>query len=333
MSAWRMPGGAGGWGPGTRDRGPGEPKPKPGARDPGPGVRKPGPRRWDGVAGIRELAREHGRIGVSSDKAPPSIFCHPGFCREPEGRLDSGFHRRLRRRWPRHDDVFFSGRKIAGTARRIAGLLLLAAVLAGCERGMHEMYQQPKNKPLTPSPLWPDGNSSRPQVEGTVPHSAGALAGTTSGRKEVVYPLPPAGPAGGVDAEGKPLAQAGRAAEPGYSNPLPITMALLQRGRQRFDIYCAPCHSRAGDGDGMIARRGFPHPPSYHTARLRNAPDSHFYQVITHGYGVMFPYATRVSPHDRWAIVAYIRALQLSQHAPASELGPADLAKLRGGTK
>ncbi|HVX04263.1 MAG TPA: c-type cytochrome [Rhodanobacteraceae bacterium] len=198
---------------------------------------------------------------------------------------------------------------------------------------MHEMYDQPKYKPLTSSPLWADGNSSRPQVPGTVPHSAGALAGTTSGRLDLVALVPPAGPVGGVGANGKPLARAGAAAVPGYANPLPITPQLLARGRQRFDIYCAPCHSRAGDGDGMIAERGFPHPPSYHTAALRNAPDSHFYKVITDGYGVMYPYADRISPHDRWAIVAYIRALQLSQHASKSDLSEADLAKLRAVTQ
>ena len=207
--------------------------------------------------------------------------------------------------------------------------VLATIALAGCERGMHEMYDQPKYKPLTSSPLWADGNSSRPQVPGTQPYSAGALAGTTSGRTGRVALVPPAGPVSGVDANGKPLARAAAAAAPGYSNPLPITPQLLARGQQRFDIYCAPCHSRAGDGDGMIAERGFPHPPSYHTAALRNAPDSHFYQVITHGYGVMYPYADRISPHDRWAIVAYIRALQLSQHAPRSELSAADLARLK----
>ncbi|HKU78790.1 MAG TPA: cytochrome c [Rhodanobacteraceae bacterium] len=194
---------------------------------------------------------------------------------------------------------------------------------------MHEMYDQPKYKPLTSSPLWADGNSSRPQVPGTEPYSSGALAGTTSGRKGRGGLIPAAGPVSGVDANGQPLARAGAAASPGYSNPLPITPTLLTRGRQRFDIYCAPCHSRVGDGDGMIAERGFPHPPSYHTTALRSAPDSHFYQVITHGYGVMYPYADRIAPHDRWAIVAYIRALQLSQHAPRSELSAADLAKLK----
>jgi len=113
------------------------------------------------------------------------------------------------------------------------------------------------------------------------------------------------------------------------TNPLDLTPALLARGRNRFDIYCAPCHSRAGDGDGMIVRRGFPRPPSYHIDRLRNAPDGHFYQVISNGYGVMYPYGDRIDPDDRWAIVAYIRALQLSQHAPAGLLDPQDRARLR----
>jgi mono/diheme cytochrome c family protein len=103
----------------------------------------------------------------------------------------------------------------------------------------------------------------------------------------------------------------------------PITMALLERGRQRFDIYCAPCHGRFGDGSGMIVQRGFPHPPSYYSDALRNAPSQHFYDVITHGYGVMFPYAERVEPADRWAIVAYIRALQASATAKIADV-PAD---------
>ncbi|MGN6729114.1 MAG: c-type cytochrome [Rhodanobacteraceae bacterium] len=214
---------------------------------------------------------------------------------------------------------------------RIAVLACAVLALTGCERGMHEMYNQPKYKPLTPSPLFADGNASRRQVPGTVPRSAGALAGTSSGRLGRVTDAHAAGPVTGVDAQGKPLAQGGPGAQAGYSNPLPITPQLLRRGQQRFDIYCAPCHSRAGDGDGMIARRGFPHPPSYHTDALRNAPDSHFYDVITDGYGAMFAYADRVSPHDRWAIVAYIRALQLSQHAPASELSREDWEKLNGG--
>ena len=102
--------------------------------------------------------------------------------------------------------------------------------------------------------------------------------------------------------------------EPPSPRP-PRTLALLEHGRERYDIYCAPCHSPVGDGDGLVARRGFPHPPSYHQDRLRQAPDQHFYDVITNGYGAMASYAQRVSPADRWAIVEYIRALQLSQHA------------------
>jgi mono/diheme cytochrome c family protein len=211
--------------------------------------------------------------------------------------------------------------------------LTLVTLLGGCESGMHEMYDQPKNKPHTPSSLFPDGSASRPQVRGTVPYSAGAWAGASSGRRGAVTLMPPAAPVTGVDAQGRPLARGGAAAAPGFANPLPITPALLARGQNRFNIFCAPCHSRAGDGDGMIARRGFPAPPSYHTARLRNAPDSHFYDVISRGYGVMYPYADRVSPHDRWAIVAYIRALQLSQHAPASALTPRDLHLLDGAVR
>ncbi len=103
----------------------------------------------------------------------------------------------------------------------------------------------------------------------------------------------------------------------------PLTMALLERGRQRFDIYCAPCHSRTGDGNGIIVQRGFPRPPSYHSEELRSAANYHFYDVITHGHGVMFSYADRVEPSDRWAIIAYIRALQASASATIADV-PAD---------
>ena len=204
-------------------------------------------------------------------------------------------------------------------------VVCLVLSLAGCERGVHEMYEQPKYKPLTPTELFADGNSSRPQVPGTIARSAGASAGSSSGRDGAVTLARAPGPTIGVDASGRPLAPG---KEPVYSNPFPTTPELLQRGRERFNIYCAPCHSLAGDGDGMIARRGFPTPPSYHTDRLRNAPDSHFYQVISNGYGVMYSYADRVAPPDRWAIVAYIRALQLSQHTPASLLSDEDRGRL-----
>ena len=104
--------------------------------------------------------------------------------------------------------------------------------------------------------------------------------------------------------------------------PPPVTLALLERGQQRFDIYCGPCHSRVGDGHGMIVQRGFPAPPSYYIDRLRQASVQHFYDVITNGYGAMFPYAARVMPADRWAIVAYIRALQASANAHLADVPP-----------
>lgn len=207
-------------------------------------------------------------------------------------------------------------------------LVLLCMGLAGCERAMHDMYQQPKDKPLSPSTLFDNGNSARVPPPGSQPMASGAAADTSSGRRGSVQPVPAPGPALPLDDQGRPLPQ-GDVGATRYANPLPVSMALLQRGQQRFDIYCAPCHGRSGTGDGMIVRRGFPAPPSYHTERLRHAPDSHFYQVISNGYGVMYPYADRIAPADRWAIVAYIRALQLSQHAPRDRLDAQDLARLQ----
>ena len=104
--------------------------------------------------------------------------------------------------------------------------------------------------------------------------------------------------------------------------PPPVTMALLERGQARFDIYCAPCHSRVGDGQGMIVQRGFPAPPSYYIERLQKAPVQHFYDVITDGYGAMYSYADRVAPAERWAIIAYIRALQASANAQLADVPP-----------
>lgn len=212
-------------------------------------------------------------------------------------------------------------------ASRVAGIACVALALPGCERAMHDMYDQRRYKPLAPSEIFPHGQIARPLPDGTVVASAGALAGTSSGR---LGDQPVANePAGVVPIgdDGQPLLHAGAtpaSLQPASRNPLPITMALLARGRERFDIYCTPCHGVAGFGDGVVVQRGFPAPPSYHTERLRRAPDSHFYGVITHGYGAMFSYADRVESSDRWAIVAYIRALQLSQHAQWSDL-PADV--------
>src|SRR5690349_6371225 len=176
-------------------------------------------------------------------------------------------------------------------------LAFMMLALAGCEKLARNMYDQPRYKPMRASALFPDGTSARAPVPGTLAASSGTLAGTSSGRV-------------GADVE---LERA--KAEAATRNPYPVTMALLHRGQERFNIYCAPCHSPLGDGDGMVPRRGFPHPPSYHDERLRQAPDRHFYDVMTNGYGIMRSYADRVSPEERWAIVAYIRALQLSQYA------------------
>jgi mono/diheme cytochrome c family protein len=193
---------------------------------------------------------------------------------------------------------------------RLAALLPLCIALAACEKAKQDMYDQPKYKTMAHSDLFGDGASARPLPEGTMPHSSGGFAGASSGRV------------------GEAAVLAARQALNAQSNPYPVDMQLLARGRERYTIYCMPCHSAAGDGDGWVVRRGFPAPPSYHSERLRRAPDRHLFDVISKGYGIMYPYADRIEPADRWAIVAYIRALQLSQYAPASALPPAVAAHL-----
>jgi mono/diheme cytochrome c family protein len=112
------------------------------------------------------------------------------------------------------------------------------------------------------------------------------------------------------------------------AKPPPLSLALLERGQQRFDIYCAPCHSPLGDGHGRVVERGFPAPPSYYSKALRTASFQHFYDVITHGYGIMYSYADRVAPRDRWAIAGYIRTLQQSRDTPVASLSPQERARL-----
>ncbi len=169
----------------------------------------------------------------------------------------------------------------------------------GCRLDMHV---EPRYDPLSASTLFPDGRSERPMVPGTV--ARGHLR-----TDELLY-------TGRINGQ---LANV---------FPFPITKADLERGRQRYDIYCTPCHDYAGTGDGMIVRRGFPAPPSYHIARLVNAPVGHFFDVMTNGYGTMYSYADRVSVKDRWRIAAYIRALQLSQNATLSEVPQNERLKL-----
>jgi mono/diheme cytochrome c family protein len=182
---------------------------------------------------------------------------------------------------------------------RGALLVTLLVGLAACRQDMHD---QPKYRPLRPSAFFRDGRASRPVVEGTVPRGALALdAARATGRI------------------GKEYAR----------NPLPRTVATFRRGRERYDIYCAPCHDRVGNGNGMIVRRGYKQPPSLHVDRLRDAPVGHFYDVITNGLGAMPDYSAQISVADRWKIVAYVRALQLSQRAAPGDVPPGEMEKLR----
>ena len=213
-----------------------------------------------------------------------------------------------------------------GLVATLVSLMLTIASLSGCEKTFEDMYDQPKYKPLAASTLWIDGRSSRSPVAGSIPRSEGAQAGPSSGRLGVAIPGPDVPrPLPTIVANAAALGDSDIAKRDSW------TLSLLERGRARYDIYCAPCHSQVGDGDGMIVRRGFPRPPSFHSERLRNASDEHLYAVITHGYGVMYSYAGRVPPDDRRAIVAYIRALQLSQNATLDELSAEARASL-GGT-
>ena len=201
-----------------------------------------------------------------------------------------------------------------------AAIAATAMLVAGCSCRLCDMDQQPKHPSATPSAFFADGTSSRLPPPGSVMRAKGDLAATSGGRL-------------GADAVAD--AAAARAADRLPDRP---SAALLTRGRERYGIYCLPCHGPGGDGDGPVVERGFPAPPSYHLDRLRAAPDRHFFDVVSNGYGVMLPYADRVAPADRWAIAAYVRALQLSRHAPVAELPPALQAALAasapmGGTR
>jgi cytochrome c len=169
----------------------------------------------------------------------------------------------------------------------------------GCRQDMHV---QPKYEPLDASAFFADGRSARPPVPGTVARGELRI-------NEALY----SGKVNGV---------------PVNAFPFPITRKDLERGRERYNIYCSPCHDYTGNGRGMVVQRGFPAPPSYHIDRLRNAPVGHFFDVMTNGYGTMYSYAARVSPEDRWRIAAYIRALQLSQHATINDVPEEQRSKL-----
>jgi mono/diheme cytochrome c family protein len=200
--------------------------------------------------------------------------------------------------------------------------LILLLALAGCQQ---KMAVQPSYRPDEPSAFFPDGRADRPAVPGTVArgHLRTDLALFSGRRARQARDW--AAPAAVVAAAGAglPAALGAAAAEEDThvtSFPFPVTRAVLQHGRDRYTIYCAVCHDPLGTGRGKIVERGYTRPPSYHIARLREAPVGHFFDVITNGYGSMPEYKQQVPPRDRWAIVAYVRALQLSQHFPEAGL-------------
>jgi mono/diheme cytochrome c family protein len=177
---------------------------------------------------------------------------------------------------------------------------LLAAGLPGCGTLRQDMANQPRQNPLSPAQFFPDDRSARPIMDNTVVHGA-------------------------IDED--PLFTS----KDSNAFPLPLTKELLDRGQDRYEIFCSPCHGLQGDGNGMVTLRGMKHPPTYHQDRLRNSPNGYFFDVITNGFGAMNGYSAQLVPRDRWAIVAYLRALQLSRNAPVNEL-PADLKdKLMAG--
>ena len=164
---------------------------------------------------------------------------------------------------------------------------------AGCRYLRQDMANQPKSKPLSPSDFFEDGRSERPLVENTV--ARGSLADDA-----LLVP------------------------KDSNAFPLPVNRELLERGQDRYKIFCTPCHGLQGDGNGMVAMRGMKHPPSFHADRLRQAPNGYFFDTITNGFGAMYGYSAQIPPRDRWAIVAYVRALQLSRNAKVADL-PAEL--------
>lgn len=172
-------------------------------------------------------------------------------------------------------------------------VLIATGFLCGCRQ---DMRNDSRLKPLEETSFFADRNSSRPLVKGTIPRGGAHeddffWTGESAGRLVRGFPAP-------------------------------VTAGFLARGRERYNIYCSVCHGLTGKGNGMVVQRGFPSPPSLHEQRLRDAPEGHFFNVITHGYGAMYSYGARVTPEDRWAIIAYIRALQLSQNSRWKDVPP-----------
>jgi len=183
--------------------------------------------------------------------------------------------------------------------RRSVLVVSLIALLAGCRQDMHD---QPKFRPYRGTDFFGDARSARPLVAGTV--------------------------ARGQLQEESLLAAAKSGTAFADALPMPVDEGLLRRGQERYTIYCSPCHGRLGRGDGMVVRRGYRQPSSFHVDRLRAQPAGYFFDAISHGFGAMPDYAAQIPVADRWAIVAYVRVLQLSQNVPASDLTPEARAQL-----
>lgn len=186
-------------------------------------------------------------------------------------------------------------------------VLAALAMLAGCRQDMHD---QPRYRPYAKSAFFPDGRGSRPQVENTI--ARGQL------KENVALHF------------GKPSKDS-----KDWVTALPVKLdkALLERGRQRFNIYCSPCHGMLGDGEGMVVQRGFKHPPSFHSDKMHQQPVGYYFDVITNGFGAMASYASRIPVEDRWAIIAYIRALQYSRAATIEDVPAADRAQLEAALR
>src|SRR5271156_2085864 len=195
----------------------------------------------------------------------------------------------------------FPARQTRSPARvlTVACLGAIALLLSGCRLDMHV---QPKYLPYEPTDFFGDGRSERQPVPGTVARGQLRL-------DELMF----TGRENGVVVD---------------KFPFPITKADLERGRERYNVYCTPCHDYTGTGNGMVVQRGFPQPPSYHIDRLREAPVGHFFEVMTNGFGEMYSYAARIEPADRWRIAAYIRVLQLSQSATIQDAPESERQKL-----
>ncbi|MDQ3071297.1 MAG: cytochrome c [Acidobacteriota bacterium] len=187
-------------------------------------------------------------------------------------------------------------------ALRVMVVILAPLALGACRQDMHD---NPRSEPLEASRVFADRSASRTLVEGTVPR--------------------------GHLNDDDFLHTGKQNGQPVTTFPFAVTREVLDRGENRFNIYCAPCHSRIGDGNGMVVQRGHRQPPSFHIDRLRDAPPGYMFDVMTSGFGAMPDYRAQISPRDRWAVVAYVKALQLSQNATMADVPEADRGKLSSG--